>query len=111
MTEQADHAPSTHGFVDEWMTPNETCHELQIPEQNFYQWRDKRAGPRAHRFGRHVRSSRTDFNAWLAQRKTVGMSEERRWPTRLTPATRRRGSPRQRPPLRIGESPSMATWP
>jgi len=66
MTEQTDHATSTHAFVDEWMTPKEICHELQIPEQTFYQWRVKHAGPRAHRIGRHLRISRTDFNAWLA---------------------------------------------
>ncbi|WP_113718148.1 helix-turn-helix domain-containing protein [Arthrobacter dokdonensis] len=48
------------------MTPKEICHELQIPEQTFYQWRVKHAGPRAHRIGRHLRISLTDFNAWLA---------------------------------------------
>ncbi|WP_425861848.1 helix-turn-helix domain-containing protein [Arthrobacter sp. TWP1-1] len=48
------------------MTPKEICRELQIPEQTFYQWRVKHAGPRAHRIGRHLRISRTDFNAWLA---------------------------------------------
>ncbi|MCU6480608.1 helix-turn-helix domain-containing protein [Arthrobacter sp. A2-55] len=66
MTEQTNHTPSTQSFVDEWMTPKEVCRELQIPEQTFYQWRVKHAGPRAHRIGRHLRISRTDFNAWLA---------------------------------------------
>ncbi|MHA7270382.1 helix-turn-helix domain-containing protein [Arthrobacter sp. HLT1-20] len=42
------------------------CRELQIPEQTFYQWRVKHLGPKAHRIGRHLRISRTDFNDWIA---------------------------------------------
>ncbi|MDD0858400.1 helix-turn-helix domain-containing protein [Arthrobacter alpinus] len=48
------------------MTPKDICRELQIPEQTFYQWRVKHLGPKAHRIGRHLRISRSDFNEWIA---------------------------------------------
>ncbi len=51
---------------EQWLTPKEICSLLQIPEQTFYQWRVKHGGPRAHRIGRHLRISRSDFDAWLA---------------------------------------------
>ncbi|MCY0906593.1 helix-turn-helix domain-containing protein [Arthrobacter sp. H14-L1] len=69
MTEQSSPAPLAHGFVEEWMTPKEICRELQIPEQTFYQWRVKHLGPKAHRIGRHLRISRTDFNKWISTTK------------------------------------------
>ena len=68
MTEQSVHATPTHGFTEEWMSPKEICHELQIPEQTFYQWRVKGIGPHAYRIGRHLRITRSDLDAWLAQR-------------------------------------------
>jgi excisionase family DNA binding protein len=55
----------------DWLSPKEICAQLQIPEQTFYQWRVKNLGPRAYRIGRHLRVSRTDFNAWLASRLEV----------------------------------------
>ena len=57
---------ATEAAEEQWLTPKEICHLLQIPEQTFYQWRVKHAGPRAHRIGRHLRISRSDFNEWLA---------------------------------------------
>nr|WP_113719343.1 helix-turn-helix domain-containing protein [Arthrobacter dokdonellae] len=50
------------------MSPKEICHELQIPEQTFYQWRSRGVGPHAYRIGRHLRITRSDLDAWLAQR-------------------------------------------
>ncbi len=53
---------------EQWLTPKDICMQLQIPEQTFYQWRVKHIGPRAYRIGRHLRISRSDFNAWLSSR-------------------------------------------
>ncbi len=63
-----DHAPAivAEPAEDQWLTPKAICQLLQIPEQTFYQWRVKHGGPRAHRIGRHLRISRSDFDAWLA---------------------------------------------
>ena len=48
-----------------WLSPSDICQELQIPLQTFYQWRSKRIGPPAYRFGRHLRIHRHDFDVWL----------------------------------------------
>lgn len=68
MKQQLHPATSTTetGSIEEWLTPKDICRELQIPEQTFYQWRVKHLGPKAHRIGRHLRISRSDFNEWIA---------------------------------------------
>lgn len=58
----------TEGHTADWLSPKEICAQLQIPEQTFYQWRVKNLGPRAHRIGRHLRISRSDYETWLASR-------------------------------------------
>lgn len=68
MTIYAHHSSRTDSEAAEWLSPAEICHELQIPLQTFYQWRAKGIGPHAYRIGRHLRVSRTDFDAWLALR-------------------------------------------
>ncbi|SEE79334.1 DNA binding domain-containing protein, excisionase family [Arthrobacter alpinus] len=68
MYEQVVAADPTTATMDEWLTPKEICSLLQIPEQTFYQWRAKGVGPHAYRIGRHLRVTRQDLNAWLAQR-------------------------------------------
>ncbi|MBB6403412.1 helix-turn-helix domain-containing protein [Arthrobacter sp. AZCC_0090] len=59
---------TAEGAGEQWLTPKDICTQLQIPEQTFYQWRVKHIGPRAYRIGRHLRISRSDFNAWLSSR-------------------------------------------
>lgn len=68
MYEQALAADSTTATMDEWLTPKEICSLLQIPEQTFSLWRAKCVGPRVYRIDRHLRVTRQDLNAWLAQR-------------------------------------------
>lgn len=68
MYEQVVATDSIGPTTDEWLTPKEICSLLQIPEQTFYQWRAKGVGPHAYRIGRHLRVTRQDLNAWLAQR-------------------------------------------
>ncbi|MHA7176980.1 helix-turn-helix domain-containing protein [Arthrobacter sp. Sr24] len=68
MTIYTHHSSRTDSEATEWLSPTEICHELQIPLQTFYQWRAKGIGPHAYRIGRHLRVSRTDFDAWLALR-------------------------------------------
>ncbi|MDB5243420.1 MAG: hypothetical protein JWP57_4045 [Spirosoma sp.] len=55
--------------LEQWLSPKDICQLLKIPEQTFYQWRAKQSGPRAHRIGRHLRISRTDYEAWLSSRQ------------------------------------------
>jgi excisionase family DNA binding protein len=68
MTTRPEASSTTEAAEEQWLTPKEICTQLQIPEQTFYQWRVKHIGPRAYRIGRHLRISRSDFNAWLSSR-------------------------------------------
>ncbi len=54
--------------IADWLSPKDICAQLHIPEQTFYQWRVKSLGPRAYRIGRHLRISRSDYEAWLSLR-------------------------------------------
>ncbi len=65
MTTHLDHEEQAERAAGRWLSPNDICRELQIPLQTFYQWRAKRIGPPAYRFGRHLRIDRHDFNDWL----------------------------------------------
>lgn len=64
MTIYTEHDGHTEPTATEWLSPNDICSELQIPLQTFYQWRVKGIGPRAYRFGRHLRIDRQDFIEW-----------------------------------------------
>lgn len=68
MTTMPERSGGTDAAEQQWLTPKEICAQLQIPEQTFYQWRVKHAGPKAHRIGKHLRINRQDFEAWLSAR-------------------------------------------
>jgi excisionase family DNA binding protein len=68
MTTTPERSGGTDAAGQQWLTPKEICAQLQIPEQTFYQWRVKHAGPKAHRIGKHLRISRRDFEVWLSAR-------------------------------------------
>ncbi len=65
MTTHVDSETPVEATTGQWLSPHDICQELQIPLQTFYQWRVKRIGPPAYRFGRHLRIDRGDFNEWL----------------------------------------------
>lgn len=50
-----------------WLTADDLSDELDIPKQTIYRWRVEGKGPRAHKIGRHLRFSRDDVDAWLAE--------------------------------------------
>ncbi|MCZ9882806.1 helix-turn-helix domain-containing protein [Arthrobacter sp. B2a2-09] len=68
MTMTSERSSTVEAAEEQWLTPKDSCTQLQIPAQKFYQWRDKHVGPRAYRIGRHLRISRSDFNSWLSSR-------------------------------------------
>ncbi|MDR1442053.1 MAG: helix-turn-helix domain-containing protein [Bifidobacteriaceae bacterium] len=39
---------------------------LGVPVSAVYNWRSRGLGPRAHRFGKHVKFALSDVEAWLA---------------------------------------------
>jgi excisionase family DNA binding protein len=51
----------------EWVTPSELADELKIDVQTVYLWHQKGTAPKRHRFGKHVRYTRADVEAWKAE--------------------------------------------
>lgn len=54
--------------VDDWLTLDDIAGDLKVPLDTVYQWRRKGTGPRGHKFGRHIRVRRGDYEQWLAAR-------------------------------------------
>ena len=55
---------------NEKLTVNELCAELKVSRSTFYDWRQKRRGPRCIRLPNgDLRIRRCDLDAWLAARK------------------------------------------
>ena len=52
----------------EFISIRELSDELQVPVPTLYQWRARNYGPRGARFGKQVRYSRADVDAWIATR-------------------------------------------
>ncbi len=52
----------------EWLTLAQLAEEIGVPVSSIYNWRTKGGGPRAARFGRHLRINRADADAWIASR-------------------------------------------
>jgi excisionase family DNA binding protein len=53
--------------LDEKLTIDEVCLELKVSRSTFYEWRQKRRGPRCIRLPNGaLRIRRRDFDDWLA---------------------------------------------
>lgn len=63
--------------LTEWLSPEQLAKELGVPLSTIYQWRYKGTGPKAHRFGRHIRFRRSDVDEWIEGRADVRISEGR----------------------------------
>lgn len=50
--------------ITEWLSIDQLSAEIQVPVSTIYQWRSRGEGPRAHKFGRHVRFARQDVDEW-----------------------------------------------
>ena len=55
---------------DEYLSPADLAALLHVPVGTVYQWNTKNVGPRKLTVGRHVRSRRSDVEAWLDQQAT-----------------------------------------
>jgi predicted DNA-binding transcriptional regulator AlpA len=51
----------------EWLTPQELSDQWSIPVRTLYSWRTRRLGPKAVRFGKHLRYRLQDVEAWVAE--------------------------------------------
>ena len=50
----------------DWLSLDDVADELGIPIRSVYAWRMQGKGPRGHRFGKHIRVKRADFEEWQA---------------------------------------------
>ena len=63
-------APDIAWGPDEKLTVSQLCAELQVSRSTFYEWRQKRRGPRCIRLPNGaLRIRRRDLDAWLAARE------------------------------------------
>ena len=53
----------------QWIGIDQLAAELGVPVRTIYAWRSARKGPRAARFGKHLRFARVDVDAWAEQQK------------------------------------------
>jgi excisionase family DNA binding protein len=49
-----------------YLTPQELADELRLPLETIYTWNKRGTGPRRLKFGRHVRYTRADVDAFKA---------------------------------------------
>lgn len=56
----------------EWLNIDALAAEIGIPKQTIYRWRTEGKGPRAHKFGAHVRWARADIDAWVSESADPG---------------------------------------
>ena len=60
------------GDPNEKLTVSELCAELKVSRSTFYDWRQKRRGPRCIRLPNgDLRIRRRDLDAWLATREVA----------------------------------------
>lgn len=51
----------------EWLGVEDLATKFDVPVKTVYVWNSKGTGPRAARFGRHVRYRRADVEIWIAE--------------------------------------------
>jgi excisionase family DNA binding protein len=44
---------------------------LGVPVSTVYDWRTRGLGPRAYRFGKHLKFAVSDVRAWIAQQREL----------------------------------------
>jgi excisionase family DNA binding protein len=49
----------------EWLGIEDLAEELGVPVRTIYTWRAHGKGPRAARFGKHLKFRRRDVEAWI----------------------------------------------
>ncbi len=48
---------------------SELASYLGVPVSTIYDWRTRGTGPRAHRFGKHLKFTLSDVQAWVAEQR------------------------------------------
>lgn len=50
---------------------SELASYLGVPVSTIYDWRTRGQGPRAHRFGKHLKFTLSDVQSWIAEQRDI----------------------------------------
>ncbi len=64
--------PPAVAVPQDWMSPQGLADWIGVPVKSVYVWNSTGTGPKATRFGKHVRCSRQSIAAWLAEQADQG---------------------------------------
>lgn len=59
-----------HG-LDPLLDVRDLAAYLGVPVSTIYDWRTRGVGPRAHRFGKHLKFAVSDVRAWVAAQRDL----------------------------------------
>jgi len=63
------HTPPPSSLLEPFFDIEELATYLGIPVSTLYDWRVRGLGPRAHRFGKHLKFALSDVQSWIAEQR------------------------------------------
>jgi excisionase family DNA binding protein len=84
-----EHAPENLWGLETLLDVGELAAYLRVPVSTVYDWRTRSLGPRAYRFGKHLKFAVSDVRAWIEQQREPGppSSADGRRSEMVNPAT------------------------
>ncbi|MDR1186521.1 MAG: helix-turn-helix domain-containing protein [Bifidobacteriaceae bacterium] len=70
------HAPPAGRGLEPLLSIAELSEYLGVPLSTIYDWRTRREGPVAHRFGKHLKFAASDVASWLAAKREGATDEQ-----------------------------------
>lgn len=68
---------TTPGGLEPLLDVGELAAYLGVPVSTVYDWRTRGLGPRAYRFGKHLKFAVSDVRIWIEQQRDAPASDER----------------------------------
>ena len=67
-----DHTAESPWALEPLLDAGELAAYLGVPLSTVYDWRTRGLGPRAYRFGKHLKFAVSDVRAWIEQQREPG---------------------------------------
>jgi len=65
-----EHSPAANPWgLEPLLEVGELAFYLGVPVSTVYDWRTRGLGPRAYRFGKHLKFERSDVRIWIEQQR------------------------------------------
>ena len=64
--------------LEPFLDIHELAEHLGVPVSTIYDWRTRGLGPRAHRFGKHLKFAESDVREWIQQQREPDTSDPAR---------------------------------